>query len=87
MADMKASLMLCIEKLSDINRKLIEYRYGENKSYDEISRLLNRSREGTKVVLHRIRTSLGACVKKQMYARDGMAEQPETAEWRQDGEV
>ena len=64
--EMKRALTYCLDKLSAVNRNIIQHYYGQDKTCEEIGQMLRRSPGGVKVILHRIRSILRDCIWKNM---------------------
>lgn len=65
-SEWKSALHHCLSRLSGSARELIHLKYYEFKTYREIAKILNRSAKGTRVILHRIRSSLAECIRKRI---------------------
>jgi RNA polymerase sigma-70 factor (ECF subfamily) len=55
-------MLRCLEALAPTARRLIDQRYTERKSVQEIAHLLNRTAGSVSVSLHRVRTVLKSCL-------------------------
>jgi len=60
----KHALLACLQRLSTASRRLIQLKYIEERSNTEIAARMNRAEHGTKVMAHRIRTTLAECVRR-----------------------
>ncbi len=57
---------VCLERVEGRRRRVLELRYGENAKVGEIAEQLDMSSDGVSVMLHRIRTLLHECIRKQL---------------------
>ncbi|MDB4459042.1 sigma-70 family RNA polymerase sigma factor [bacterium] len=64
-SDRAAAMEQCIEKLPDKSRKLLELRYEDGASAEEMAESLNSSAGSVRVMLHRIRNILEECIRSQ----------------------
>ena len=64
------SLYLCMEQLSESDRRLLELRYWESKTVGEIAAELGRTPQSVCNSLGRIRAQLLACVERTLSAED-----------------
>jgi RNA polymerase sigma-70 factor (ECF subfamily) len=62
----KHALRLCLEKLPDARRRLIDLRYFSGLSYDRIAGLLDQSRNTLYVRVHQTHAILSECVRHQL---------------------
>ena len=62
MEGMSQALALCLDKLSAVNRSIVQQRYGLDRSCEEIGQEVRRSPGSVKVILHRIRSTLRDCI-------------------------
>ncbi len=61
-----AALEVCLEKVSPRNRDVLTAFYSEGKTIPEISVVEKRGESAIKVMLMRVRQSLGQCIESQM---------------------
>jgi len=66
-AQMKDALSQCLGKLSDSARRLVSLKYEQGSSIQEMARKLDRSTEGTKSMLYKIRRTLANCVRNSLH--------------------
>lgn len=64
--DYVEALHQCLETLSPEQRRIIEQRYAEKKSREEMARQAGLSENGIKSVLRRIRATLAECIRKRL---------------------
>jgi RNA polymerase sigma-70 factor (ECF subfamily) len=64
--DRRAALRICLERVEGRRKRVLELRYGENAKVGEIAEQLGMSSDGVSVMLHRIRTLLYECIRKQL---------------------
>jgi len=64
--DRRIALRTCLERVEGRRRKALELRYGENMKVADIAANLGMSADGVSVMLHRIRTILYECIRKQL---------------------
>lgn len=62
----KEALKNCVESLSPKHRQLIEFRYFENRSYQEISGLVGKTVGTLYVVFNRLHKLLSACIEHRL---------------------
>lgn len=62
----KEALSHCLGDLSESNRKLVQLRYFENRSYDELSQTLGRTSGALYAALNRIHGVLSECVRRKL---------------------
>jgi len=60
------ALQTCLQRLSDVNRRMIEHRYFQSMSISRLADEFCRSTAAIKVALLRIRRQLGDCLEKRM---------------------
>ena len=60
------ALELCLQKLSERQRGMIDAFYAAGQSRDEIAESLEITPDGVKMALRRIRHSLGECIQQQL---------------------
>ena len=65
-SDRSVALESCVEKLPDKSRHLLNLRYEEGASAEEIADSLNSSAGSVRVMLHRIRNMLADCIKLEI---------------------
>ena len=65
-SDRAAALEQCIEKLPEKSRQLLELRYEDGASAEEMAASLKSSAGSVRVMLHRIRNLLADCIQKEM---------------------
>ncbi|MDA7597654.1 sigma-70 family RNA polymerase sigma factor [bacterium] len=65
-SDRGAALEQCIEKLPDKSRRLLELRYEDGASAEEMASILESTAGSVRVLLHRVRNLLGDCIQKEM---------------------
>lgn len=70
-APMNFALEKCIGKLTGRSRKVIEMRYLRELSTEQVADRLGISRNNVFVILHRVRQSLGDCIKRQLDSERG----------------
>jgi RNA polymerase sigma-70 factor (ECF subfamily) len=61
-SDLSRRLLVCIRKLGEEARRLLDMRYADGKSVSSIAAALGRSADSVSVTLSRIRTALRRCV-------------------------
>lgn len=61
-----AALKICLEKVPDRGREVLDYRYGTNMSVEEIGQQVNRSRIAVYRQLSRLRKFLSECVRERL---------------------
>lgn len=66
--DRRHALRDCLNDLSEKNRQLLNLRYVRNQPLAKISEMTERSIDGVKSLLLRIRKSLGKCIEKKLTA-------------------
>jgi RNA polymerase sigma-70 factor (ECF subfamily) len=64
--DRRMALRICLDRVTGRRRRVLELRYGENAKVAEIAEQLGMSPDGVSVMLHRIRTILFDCIRKQL---------------------
>ena len=69
--DWVEALRVCLEELSEKQRRLVDMRYAEKKSRSEMARLSQMTENGIKSLLRRIRSALGECVKRTLKLEGG----------------
>ncbi len=67
--DLKSVMERCLDRLAPMSRRLLNYRYAERISVQDIATKLGRTAGSVSVSLHRVRTALHACLEPQV--RDG----------------
>ncbi|PQO29023.1 sigma-70 family RNA polymerase sigma factor [Blastopirellula marina] len=67
----REALHRCLQRLSDSNRELIERRYFEALSLDEMAENSNSSAGAIKVALLRVRRQLAQCIQHRMASEGG----------------
>jgi RNA polymerase sigma-70 factor (ECF subfamily) len=70
-ADRQAALAACLEKLSSVDRRMVEMCYGGNGTIEQAAANLGRSKHSIYNSLRRIRTALLECVRRT-FAREGL---------------
>ncbi len=65
-ARMKDALTACLGKLSKSARYLVSLKYEQGRSIQEMARNLDRSTDGTKSMLYKIRRNLAKCVQNSL---------------------
>lgn len=60
------ALRLCLEKLSDREQQVLDYRYAERIGRGEMARRLNMTDNGVKSLLQRLRRNLAACIRRRI---------------------
>jgi len=71
-AEMEEALEVCMSKLSSKNRQSLSSYYAGERSIQDIAKSENRSLGAVRVMLMRIRRSLGKCIERQL-AKGGVA--------------
>lgn len=56
----------CLERVSPRNRELLERRYAQGSSYDEIAHEVKRSAGSLRVLVHRLQRHLADCVEQRL---------------------
>jgi RNA polymerase sigma-70 factor (ECF subfamily) len=64
----KDALQRCLDHLAPPNRRLIEWRYFENRTMEETARLASRSMNALYVAFSRLHTALHDCVERRLNA-------------------
>jgi RNA polymerase sigma-70 factor (ECF subfamily) len=62
----KEALQSCLDSLTPTNREVVQLRYFDNRSYDEISRALGRSVGALYAAVNRIHAVLHDCVRRKL---------------------
>lgn len=66
MCDREFALRGCIEQLSNENRSIVDRRYAQDQPIASIAKATERSIDGVKSLLLRIRKSLASCVERKL---------------------
>jgi RNA polymerase sigma-70 factor, ECF subfamily len=70
--DRRIALRKCLERVEGRRRRVLEMRYGANARVGEIAQELGMSTDGVSVMLHRIRSVLFDCIRKQLAKSEAM---------------
>jgi RNA polymerase sigma-70 factor (ECF subfamily) len=62
----KEALARCLEMLSSPNRRLVELRYFENRTYQEMAAIVQRSLNALYVAFNRIHEALSKCLQQRL---------------------
>ncbi len=62
----RAALKVCLEKIQGRRRQVLEMRYSQNAKVADIAQRFGMSADGVFVMLHRIRTVLYGCIRRQL---------------------
>lgn len=60
------ALRACLQDLPQPQRELLQLKYVRNRSIEEISAAIGRSRDGVKSLLLRVRKGLAACIERRL---------------------
>lgn len=64
--DKRDALRRCLGKIAGRRRRVLEMRYGGNLSIADIAEQLSVTGNAVKIMLHRVRTSLEECIRRQL---------------------
>lgn len=64
----RGALLTCMGKLSDLDRHLVTRRYEQGATTRSVAAAIDRSVQGTRKALHRIRLALLACIERTLAA-------------------
>ena len=64
--DYVEALHTCLETLPPEQRRILEQRYAQNKSREEMARQADMTENGIKSLLHRIRATLADCIRRRL---------------------
>ena len=67
-AERLSALSKCMAKLSELQRKLVAFRYVDELSVGEIASRTNRATNAVSAALHRARTALAQCIETTLLA-------------------
>lgn len=62
----KAALEACLDTLPGINREILQTRYRDGRSYRDMAGRFQRSEQGIRVTVHKLRTFLADCVRHRL---------------------
>lgn len=68
----RSALRVCLERVQGRRREVLEMRYSRNAKVADIAQQFGMSADGVFVMLHRIRTALFECIRRQL-AQEGAA--------------
>lgn len=62
----REALRLCLQRLDQDQRRLVDMRYGGGMAIKEIADQLQRTQAALKTALHRVRSKLEACIRRRL---------------------
>lgn len=62
----KEALESCLGKVSQVNQEILRTHYNDGRSYRELAGQFQRSEQGLRVTVHKIRTFLAGCVRQRL---------------------
>jgi len=72
MAERRAALEACLDRLPDRSRSTIKLRYMRDLAVNEIADRLGKTPGAVSNLLHRVRVALGECIRKQLEREGGV---------------